>query len=546
MINLVTSSNPNTDKRTRKYLCVQRIVAGYKVENAGILVNSTETQAFGHGTVNICTLSPGGWLILDYGIELNGGIRFITAPCNGGVRVRVRFGESVSETCGEPNNDHAIHDGIHHIAGMGMTELGNTGFRFVRIDLPEDATQALPLLGIPAVALYRDLEYAGNFKCSDERLNRIWQTGAYTVHLNMQDYIYDGIKRDRLVWMGDLHPEIKVIMSVFNDDGTVQSSLDFLRDRTPLPMFMNTISSYSCWWVIAHHDWFRHNGDMDYLRQQRDYLIPLLRQLAEHINSDGKEQLPGRRFLDWPSQSSPEATHAGLQGLMLWTMNCGEKLCRYLNEEGTSVICANAVMRLRHHCPDAAGYKQAAALQAVSGLIDAKKTNRELLSVNPLEGLSTFLGYYTLEARALAGDYIGALEVIRSYWGGMLDCGATTFWEDFDLKWMDNAFRIDEFPIPGKKDIHGDFGNYCYKGLRHSLCHGWAGGPAAWLSEHLLGINILSPGMGKISVTPRLSGLEWLEGSYPTPHGKILIRAKKGKAPEISVPEGVNRVDSGD
>jgi H/ACA ribonucleoprotein complex subunit 4 len=29
-------------------------------------------------------------------------------------------------------------------------------------------------------------------------------------------------------------------------------------------------------------------------------------------------------------------------------------------------------------------------------------------------------------------------------------------------------------------DIHGDFGDHCYRGFRHSLCHGWASGPTAW------------------------------------------------------------------
>ena len=29
-----------------------------------------------------------------------------------------------------------------------------------------------------------------------------------------------------------------------------------------------------------------------------------------------------------------------------------------------------------------------------------------------------------------------ALDIIRDYWGGMLDMGATSFWEDFDLAWM--------------------------------------------------------------------------------------------------------------
>ena len=82
----------------------------------------------------------------------------------------------------------------------------------------------------------------------------------------------------------------------------------------------------------------------------------------------------------------------------------------------------------------------------------------------------------------------GGLDCIRQYWGAMLDLGATTFWEDFDLDWTANAGRIDELVPAGKKDIHGDFGNYCYKGFRHSLCHGWASGPTAWLSEHVLGV----------------------------------------------------------
>lgn len=58
----------------------------------------------------------------------------------------------------------------------------------------------------------------------------------------------------------------------------------------------------------------------------------------------------------------------------------------------------------------------------------------------------------------------------------MLDMGATTFWEDFDMDWMENAARIDQIVPAGKKDIHGDYGAYCYRGFRHSLCHGWASG----------------------------------------------------------------------
>ena len=32
-----------------------------------------------------------------------------------------------------------------------------------------------------------------------ESVIKIWQTGAYTVHLNMHNYVWDGIKCDRFV-----------------------------------------------------------------------------------------------------------------------------------------------------------------------------------------------------------------------------------------------------------------------------------------------------------------------------------------------------------
>ena len=66
----------------------------------------------------------------------------------------------------------------------------------------------------------------------------------------------------------------------------------------------------------------------------------------------------------------------------------------------------------------------------------------------------------------------------------MLDLGATTFWEDFDIAWAQNAGGIDEFPVKGKVDIHGDFGAFCYKGYRHSLCHGWSSGVIKFIKEN--------------------------------------------------------------
>lgn len=144
---------------------------------------------------------------------------------------------------------------------------------------------------------------------------------------------------------------------------------------------------------------------------------------------------------------------------------------------------------------------------------------------------------------ALADNYSGALDIIRSYWGAMLDMGATTFWEDFNLDWLPNAAPIDELVPEGKKDIHGDFGAYCYKGFRHSLCHGWASGPTSWLTEYVLGVQVMEPGCRVLRIVPHLADLDWVEGTFPTPKGIVKIRHEKQPdgsiSSKIEAPEGI-------
>ena len=187
--------------------------------------------------------------------------------------------------------------------------------------------------------------------------------------------------------------------------------------------------------------------------------------------------------------------------------------------------------------------KQAAALMVISGLADAVETNEKILKVGGAKGMSTFMGYYILTARGMAGDYHGCLDAIREYWGGMLELGATTFWEDFDIDWMKNAGRIDEMPEEGKVDVHATYGGYCYQGYRHSFCHGWAAGVTPWLSENVLGIQILEPGCKKVKVEPHLGDLEWAKGAYPTPYGIIRVEHEKQRdgsvSTKVEAPEGV-------
>jgi hypothetical protein len=520
------SSTP-IDPRVRSAVLPSRILWQQgDVADSEILLRNNFGQALIHGAPSCRLRGSAASLLLDFGRELHGGVQLVVGPTGdyGPVHIRLRFGESASEAMSEPLSHHSLRDFLIPMPSMASQEFGLTGFRFVRIDVMDE--RELPLIACRAMTLMRDLPHVGAFKCSDERLNRIWQVGANTVHLCLQDYVWDGIKRDRAVWIGDLHPEAAVVNAVWGDLDIVPQSLDWARDHTPLPDWMNGIGSYSMWWIILQRDWYMAHGNRDYLEAQRDYLTRLLPVLSEQIQPNGTVQWRGRQFLDWPSSDNPAAVHAGLTALLAIALRAGAELCDVLGDTSASEQALAAAARLQvPSLPEP--NKQASALLALSGLYEAVQVNQQILAHEPLRGISTFYGYYVLQARAQAGDVAGCLEVIRRYWGAMLDLGATSFWEDFDLSWAENAGRIDELVPEGRHDVHAEYGNYCYKGLRHSLCHGWAAGPTAWISEHLLGVRPLEPGCRKVLIQPHLCDLDWVEGAYPTPYGVIRLRHQR-------------------
>ncbi|WP_167610099.1 alpha-L-rhamnosidase [Maribellus sediminis] len=554
------------DELTRVFIAPQRIMwtsdpNGERITNTEVLLKIGNSQSEMSQRKIFCSMkstdTDTASILLDYGKELHGGLQLVMG---GSSRrepslVRIRFGESVGEANSQTYNsdwlmgfstdDHAKRDIIMEIPRTGLIEIGNTGFRFVRIDLLQPNT-TINLKEVSAILRYRDIPYLGSFNSSNDRLNKIWMTGAYTTHLNMQEYLWDGIKRDRLVWLGDFHPELKTITKVFGDNEVVPRSLDLACEQYPLPNWMNGMSSYSMWYLIIHHDWYMQNGDLDFLNRHRDYIVGLIDLIASKIEADGTETLSPFRFLDWPSTPNKEGVEAGYRALLVWALKDARKLCEILDAAEAAQQCDSSIEKLNRKVMGHNDLKQAAALMAVAGILDPTKACKEVIAVDGAARFSTFYGLYMLDALAMAGLYNQALEIVSDYWGGMLDMGATTFWEDFNIEWMENSARLDEFTPEGMNDIHGSFGAYCYPSYRHSLCHGWSSGVTAWLTENVLGIKVLEPGCKTLKVEPHLGDLEWAEGSFPTPLGVVNVKHTKltngAIDTKIDAPDGIKIV----
>lgn len=538
-----------TEERIRKYLLPVRIVktAG-DVKNADELLEERGAQAY-LGAFDGCVLSgKGAFVLLDFGSEFNGSARISTNMIDGGVNfasLRVRFGESVSEALSDlgnknAGNDHACRDQVIRMSALSTHETNESGYRFMYIGLEED--KKVELLAVHGVMIARDLEMTGSFECSDMLVNEIWETAAHTVHMCMQDYLWDGIKRDRLVWMGDMHTEILSLLLMYGNHDIVGKSLDFLKAHTPATSWMNGMPTYSLWWILVNFDLYMRTGDRKYLYEQKEYLKTLADRLCGLVSEDGEELMP-QKFLDWPTSEEPVASHEGIQGLLKLALDASAYMLYEMGENELSEKCKEKAESMKNHIPAPSGNKGAGAILTLSGIADPVKMNEERFSLGGAKGYSSLMGGYILNARAEAGDIEGALNDMREFWGGMLQMGATTFWEDFSVDWMENAGRIDQEVPEGMVDIHGDYGAYCYKGFRHSLCHGWSSGPIVFLAEYVLGVMPVDAGYNTVRIRGNLGDLEYARGTIPTPKGVLSVFHRKGSdgkiATRVEAPEGI-------
>ena len=536
-----------TDPRIREFLRPVRILLNREVENAEILLESDAEQVYFRHDRLACA-KRGSRLLLDFGRELHGGIRILTREGsyrNADESLRIRFGESVGEALSEldecnATNHHSTRDMKVHVPPLSDLEFGQTGFRFVCIDFLTD--EPFSIAAIYAVFVHRGLPRVGRFLCNDETVNRIYETACDTVYLNMQNRLWDGIKRDRLVWIGDLHPEVKTVLYAYGDDACIRHALEESEIHNPLPAWMSTIPTYSVWWIRILCDYRKFTARDEFFFERLAYLEGVLGQLERCIFEDGtidyRKFAPAEAthgyFLDWESSDSPDAV-AGNAYLFLWGLkNCVKTLTdlarvhseRAQELERIALLGSELIRRLsrKRYLPKQG--KQILALGYLSGELGADFVAPALLR-GGAEGYSAFMSSYILRATAESADAVSALNAMREFYGGMLSRGATSFWESFDVSWLKGSGRIDELPRQGEKDIHASFGKYCFRGYRLSLCHGWASGPVSFLNEQILGVHIREAGFRKICLAPHLGDLTFAEGVLPTPFGNVQIKCRK-------------------
>lgn len=465
-------------------------------------------------------------LLLDFGKELCGGVRIICECANKvGSKVHLVFGESVAEAMSDvadstATNDHSARDFEAPSTMLSDVSYGQTGFRYVRVEFPE-AEYQVKLVAIVAVSVTTAQQIEGSFQCNDALLNQIYDTAVRTVYLCLQNtYLWDGIKRDRIVWLGDMNPEIKALNTMFTRCSNVEKSLAFVLRHTPPGGWINNIPAYSMWWIINLRDYCCHTADRHlietYFDEVRAILELFVRAGKQNWNFAAVSHTEMPWYLDWPTYGS-EDSQMGVMALLKLALQAAKDLCLLV---GKTMPETEELEPMLPTCIYRGKYKQIMALCALAGDVSVE-TAADMIAENGAEGFSTFQSYYMLKVMALGGRLPEAIDCVKSYFGAMLKMGATTFWEDFDIHWAEEASPITEEKQPEKPHIHQDFGKHCYVGLRHSLCHGWASGVAAFLTEYVLGVRENPDGSPDIQ---QCTGLPLAaHGNVPANVGTIMV-----------------------
>jgi hypothetical protein len=465
---------------------------------------------------------------LDFGKEIAGRIHLVSSSDHA-VTVGISYGESAEEALAHP------YLGVRQLTVPPHSEAygPKSAFRYVRLTFTGDVHSTWSTIDAQGIAY--PVEYKGAFESSDPLLNRIWETGAYTAHLCMQEGIWDGVKRDRGRWMGDLDVTGRVINSVFADRVLMESTMAALIGDSPVQRDVNTIAGYSALWISGQANFYRHAGDLDYLRTQHQKLLELLHVMDAEPDPSGLFTNPGghKVFVDWSSGFSADTPEARAATHLEFYLAYQEAayLLTELGDTANAAATRATADKLRtaaqSHLLDPAANTfgtrwQTNAMAVFSGAatpsqqqaIWATVLAHVLAPIGPDTVVTPYYGYYVLSAMGRLNHRREALDWMRQYWGGMLAEGATSFWEAYDPRWP-------------KEDFHAHLQADGKTGYYVSLAQGWSSGPTAWLMEQILGIESTAAGFHSVTIRPDLAGLKWARGAEPTPRGPIAVNIER-------------------
>ena len=466
---------------------------------------------------------------------------------------------------GGKNNRNANSLSTRQLVNSSTNDIGSKAFRFVCIKTEGSVRFATANM---------DYEYSpydnnksGSFKCNDSLLNNIWKVAAYTMDLTTREFFVDGIKRDRWTWSGDAIQSYLMNYYLRFDSDCVRRTIRQLRGKDPVTAHINTIMDYTFYWFKSVYDFYIYTADINFVRE----IYPRMQTMMDYVlgRTNGEGMAEGKHddwiFVDWVDFPMHKRGTLCFEQILLCKSLETMKMCATVLRDNPLAEPPQGSITTDEYNADAEKYgkleealrsklkptfwneEQQAFMHAIEdGEMNAQITKfpnmfaiiydylpdddkqkvMQSAMLNPdVPAITTpYMRFYELEALCQMGMQTEVLKEMRDYWGGMLQEGATSFWE----KYNPEEIGIQHLTMYGRP-----YGK--------SLCHAWGASPIYLLGKYYLGVQPTKAGYEEYTICPVLGDLEWMEGKVPTPHGPISIRADRHSI-SILAPYGKGRL----
>jgi alpha-L-rhamnosidase len=468
-------------------------------------------------------------ILLDFGKETFGYLRLKGIKGTG--EVKICYGESREEALSPDSCETYDKIIITKDSSASYTLNSSKALRYAYV-IP---SKSVTISNCSFITESLPLTQKGKFKCSNDKLNKIWEVSAYTLSLTTREFMLDGIKRDRWLWSGDAIQSFLMNYYLFFDTDVNRRSIIAERGKDPVEAHINHIVDYSYYWFLSIYDYYLYTGDVSLIKMMYPKMLTMMDFCATRLNKNNF--IVGRAsdwiYLDWADMDK-EGELSAYQVLYARSLETLAACAKIMNDTENankySILATDMKARtlqlfwndnlhaLVHNRKNdkqidyVTRYSNMFAL--MYGYLDEKKSEdvkKYVLMNDSVQTITTpYMRFYELAALCEIGEHKYVVNEILNYWGGMLDLGATSFWEVYNPK----EKGTQHLAMYGRP-----FGR--------SLCHAWGASPVYLLGKYYLGVQPKSAGYKSWICEPHLGGLDWMEGSVPTPFGNIDLSISK-------------------
>ena len=462
----------------------------------------------------ISVTSRNGGLLFEFETELNAVLEVNFR--NGYIPVTVCCGESEEEAL---DVEHCYYS-WQPDEKTGKCPCCAVHFAFVPDCEPET-------LKIKAIHQYVDIPVKASFQCGESRLNEIWSVAEHTFRLCSGIFFIDGVKRDKWIWSGDAYQSLFVNKYLLADAEIDQRTLVALRGNDPVTCHINTIVDYSLLWILGIMEHYQAYADQEFLT----LIYPKMKSLMEFCADRRDEHgfLIGKEkdwiYIDWADMDKNGPLCAE-QMLFAACWRSMAQISHLLGNEADEQRYQQEYKKLKdliqefYWDAEKGAYidsftsgkrnvtRHANIFAILFNLADEQQQEEileKVLENDAVPQITTpYFNFFELDVLCKKRKLQQVLDKIRAYWGGMLDRGAVTFWEEFDP----------EAPMEEQYDMYGDrFGK--------SLCHAWAASPIYFLARYFMGLNITEAGGRSFEVEPHTEYFDSFDCTLPVGDGEI-------------------------